>query len=147
MTLKASIKMPYTVIINISCCSVSVSAIRHRLTWVPVVLGSVMAADNWSVSHSLQASDGASCPLSMIYSSVPVPEASLREALLVIGGAMVELAELVELGAVEVVQLVAEVLKLLVDGRDNERRVKISGGALEKNLQELITDLTRFEQL
>ena len=69
----------------------------------------------------------------MIYSSVPVPEASLREALLVIGGAMVELAELVELGAVEVVQLVAEVLKLLVDGRDNERRVKIRGGALERN--------------
>ena len=69
----------------------------------------------------------------MIDSSVPVPEASLREALLVIGGAMVELAELVELGAVEVVQLVAEVLKLLVDGRDNERRVKIKWGALEKN--------------
>jgi len=66
----------------------------------------------------------------MIYSSVPVPEASLREALLVIGGAMVEL---VELGAVEVVQLVAEVVKLLVDGRDNERRVKIRWGALEKN--------------
>ena len=80
----------------------------------------------------------------MIYSSVPVPEASLREALLVIGGAMVEL---VELGAVEVVQLVAEVPKLLVDGRDNERRVKIRWGALEKNLQELITELTRFEQL
>ena len=66
----------------------------------------------------------------MIYFSVPVPEASLREALLVIGGAMVEL---VELGAVEVVQLVAEVVKLLVDGRDNERRVKIRWGALEKN--------------
>ena len=79
------------------------------------------------------ARNGAGCPWSMIYSSVPVPEASLREALLVIGGAMVELAELVELGAVEVVQLVAEVLKLLVDGRDNERRVKIKWGALEKN--------------
>ena len=66
----------------------------------------------------------------MIYFSVPVPEASLREAVLGIGVAMVEL---VELGAVEVVQLVAEVVKLLVDGRDNERRVKIRWGALEKN--------------
>ena len=65
----------------------------------------------------------------MMYSSVPVPEASLREALVELGGAM---AEMVELGAVERVLVVAEVLKLLVEGRANERRryrdVKIRGG-------------------
>ena len=83
----------------------------------------------------------------MMYFSVPAPEASLREAVLVIGVAMVVLVELVELGAVAVVQLVAEVLRLLVDGRANERRVRIRWGALEKNLQELITELTEFEQL
>ena len=65
----------------------------------------------------------------MMYSSVAVPEASLREALVEFGGAM---AELVELGAVDRVLAVAEVLKLLVEGRVNERRryrdVKIRGG-------------------
>ena len=59
-----------------------------------------------------------------------MPAASLCEAMV----------ELVEVGALlEAVRG----LELKVDGRVNERRVRIRWGALEKNLQELITDLTK----